>query len=549
MQMARDMVFGLLGGLGLFLYGMTLLGEGLRRAAGDRIRSVLSALTSTLLRGVVVGAAVTAVIQSSSATTVMLVGFVNAGLMTLRQAIGVIIGANIGTTVTAQLIAFDLADYALPAIGLGFLVVMASRRRMWKNAGEVLLGFGLLFLGLSVMSGAVVPLRHSPAFAQAMHTFGRNPVLGVILGLVMTVVIQSSSATVGILMAVAAASPDVITLNVAIPMLFGNNIGTCVTAILASVGANRTAKRTAVVHLLFNVLGAAIFIILLGPFARAIAAMSPGAHIQRQIANAHTLFNVATTLVLFPSAGLLERLATRLVPGADIIEEAAPRYLDWHVLGTPGVALDLAVKELARLAEIAQKMLSYARRSFLEPFSRELDRELASMEEIVDRVSRQVALYLSQMVSSGRLTQAQSQRLAGLMHVAGDVERIADCAEQLMKYAYERSEERIPLSDVALEEIKQVFEMAEGMVATGIVALGEHNPDAAMEVYNVHPELDALTESLRNNHIARLNEGVCVPPAGVIFVEIMNTLERVGDLAVNLADAVMGRKSPRVEGD
>ena len=270
------------------------------------------------------------------------------------------------------------------------------------------------------MSGAVVPLRHSPAFAQAMHTFGRNPVLGVILGLVMTVVIQSSSATVGILMAVAAASPDVITLNVAIPMLFGNNIGTCVTAILASVGANRTAKRTAVVHLLFNVLGAAIFIILLGPFARAIAAMSPGAHIQRQIANAHTLFNVATTLVLFPSAGLLERLATRLVPGADIIEEAAPRYLDWHVLGTPGVALDLAVKELARLAEIAQKMLSYARRSFLEPFSRELDRELASMEEIVDRVSRQVALYLSQMVSSGRLTQAQSQRLAGLMHVAGD---------------------------------------------------------------------------------------------------------------------------------
>ncbi len=542
--MARDMVFGLVGGLGLFLYGMTLLGEGLRRAAGDRIKSILAVLTSTQIRGILVGAIVTAVIQSSSATSVMLVGFVNAGLMTLRQAIGVIMGANIGTTMTAQLIAFDLSQYALPAIGAGFLLILVSRRRTWRSAGEVVLGFGLLFLGLSVMSEAVVPLRENPGFARAMHAFAGNPFLGVLVGLVMTVIIQSSSATVGILMAVAIASPDVITLEVAVPILFGDNIGTCITAILASIGTSRTARRTAVVHLLFNVFGTLIFTILLRPFTWGVHALSVGAGIQRQIANAHTLFNVLTTLVWLPGPGLLEKLAVRLVPGVDTALEAAPKYLDSHVLGTPGVALGLARKELERVAGTAAKMLSVARRALTEAYSESLERQIAAMEDIVDNVSREIVLYCSHLVAGTRLTTPQSNTLVRLMHAAGDVERIADCSEQLMRYARDRAENKVPVSEEAIDEIRHVFDVAGSMVESGTIALAEEDHAAAEKVYNLHPGLDDLTEMLRTNHIRRLNEGVCVPRAGVIFVEVMNTLERVGDLAVNLADAVIGTKTP-----
>lgn len=538
------MVFGLAGGLGLFLYGMVLLGEGLRRAAGDRIKGILAALTSTQIRGVLVGAIVTAVIQSSSATTVMLVGFVNAGLMTLRQAIGVIMGANIGTTMTAQLIAFDLAAYALPAIGLGCLLVLLSRRRVTRSVGEVLLGFGLLFLGLTVMSEAVAPLRTNPAFSRAMHAFGGNPILGVLVGLGMTLIIQSSSATVGILMAVAVASPDVITLDVAVPILFGDNIGTCITAILASIGTNRTARRTAVVHLLFNVFGTVIFMTLLRPFIWGVGLLSAGADIQRQIANAHTMFNVLTTMIWLPGAGLLEKMATRLVPGVDAVDEAVPRYLDRHVFGTPGIALGLARRELVRVAEVSAVMLSTARKALTEPYVEALEGQIASMEGVVDRVSREIVLYCSQLVAGGQLTTSQSDILARLMHTAGDVERIADCSEQLMRYARDRAEDKVPMSDEAIEEVNRVFDVAEAMVEDGIKALAGEDHEAAQGVYNIHPGLDDLTETLRVNHIRRLNEGVCDPRAGIVFVEVMNTVERVGDLAVNLADAVMGRKTP-----
>jgi Na/Pi-cotransporter len=269
--MERSMIFGIFGGLGLFLYGMNLAGDGLKRAAGDRMRNILEVLTSTPIKGVVVGAIVTAIMQSSSATTVMLVSFVNAGLMTLRQALGVIMGANIGTTITAQLIAFNLADYALPAIGIGFLIHLVSRRRVWKSTGQVILGFGILFLGLTVMSTSVAPLRDSPAFGRAMRAFGATPILGVLIGLVTTLVVQSSAATIGMLMAVAIASPDVITLEVAIPILLGDNIGTCVTAMLSGIGANVTARRTATAHLMFNVFGAVIFLPLLKPFQWVVA--------------------------------------------------------------------------------------------------------------------------------------------------------------------------------------------------------------------------------------------------------------------------------------
>ncbi len=540
------MAFGMIGGLGLFLYGMTLTGDGLRRAAGDKMKQVLEALTSTPLKGVIVGAVVTGVMQSSSATTVMLVSFVNAGLMTLRQTIGVIMGANIGTTVTAQLIAFSIADYAYPAIGVGFAVYLLARRKVWRSVGQAVLGFGMLFLGLSTMSAAVAPLRESQAFGSAMRTLGANPLLGLLTGLVMTLIIQSSSATIGMLLAVAIASPDVMTLQIAVPILFGDNIGTCVTALLSSIGTSHTARRTAMVHLLFNVFGAVIFMVLRIPFTWLVTAVSPAGGIARQIANAHTMFNVLNTVVWLPGVGFLERVATRLVPGEDVVEEAGPKYLDHRMLGTPGIALDLANQETVRMASIVQGMLARSRKALTEEFTPQIGAELAAREDLIDSLNRQVVLYLSDMVAKTSVNETQSVRLAGLMHAVGDVERIGDVAEQLMNYAHEKHDSRVAFSDTAVQELHEVFDMADSILQHGMEALRDGSARAAGEVYSIHSRLDEATDMLRANHISRLNEGTCVPPAGVIFVEAMDSLERVGDLAVNLADAVMGKKSPRV---
>lgn len=544
--MERSMIFGIIGGLGLFLYGMNLAGDGLRRAAGDRMRNILEVLTSTPLKGVLVGMLVTAVMQSSSATTVMLVSFVNAGLMTLRQALGVIMGANIGTTITAQLIAFNLADYALPAIGIGFLIHMVARRKVWKSVGQIVLGFGILFLGLSLMSTSVIPLQDSPAFGKAMRTFGTNPVLGVVIGLVTTLVVQSSAATIGMLMALAISSPDLVTLEVVIPILLGDNIGTCITAILSGIGASVTARRTAMAHLMFNVFGALIFLPFIGPFKWVVEAVTRSGDIQRQIANAHTLFNVANTVIWLPATGFLERVVSWLVPGEDTVVEIGPKYLDRRMLGTPPIALDLAVAETVRMGEIVQEMLDYSRKALTQGYTSQLDSDLESREQLIDDLNREVVLYLS-MVAQSSLNEAESRRLAGLMHAVGDVERIGDVAEQLMFYAREKFDQGLTFSETAMKELEGVFDLAEQMLARGVVALRDNDMEAVEDVYNIHKKLDETTNMLRANHIGRLNEGKCVPGSGVIFVELMNSLERMGDLSVNLADAVSGKKSPRVE--
>ncbi|MEA4882654.1 MAG: Na/Pi cotransporter family protein [Clostridia bacterium] len=545
--MGRSMLFGIVGGLGLFLYGMTLTGEGLRRAAGEQMRHVLEVLTSSPIKGVLVGAIVTAVMQSSSATTVMLVSFVNAGLMTLRQTLGVIMGANIGTTVTAQLIAFNLADYALPAIGIGFLMYLLARRKVWKSVAQVILGFGILFLGLSTMTAAVAPLRESQAFMNAMRTFGARPILGLLVGLGMTLVVQSSAATIGMLMAVAIASPEIVTINVAIPILLGDNIGTCITAMLASIGTNRTARRTALAHLLFNVFGAVVVMPFLTPFSWLVKSVSPASDIQRQIANAHTIFNLLNTCIWLPGTALLERIVTRMIPGHDVVEETGPKYLDKRMLNTPAVALDLATAETVRMANIVHAMLGNARSALLNGYTAQLDSDISTREETVDGLNREVVLYLSDMVTKSSLNEQQSARLTGLMHSVGDVERMGDMAEQMMSYARQKYDMKLSFSDEAAVELREVMDLADSIVRRGTDALSDGDEEAAAEVYSMHRRLDDLTDQLRVNHIYRLNEGKCVSGSGVVFVELMNNLERVGDLAVNLADAVLGRKSPRVD--
>jgi phosphate:Na+ symporter len=320
-------IAGLIGGLGLFLYGMTQMGNGLQRAAGDRLRVILKALTGKTWMGVLVGALVTAIIQSSSATTVMLVSFVNAGLMTLTQATGVIMGANIGTTMTAQLIAFRLSDFALPAIGIGAILFMFSKRRTYRYFGQIILGFGILFLGMTAMTEAMRPLRDNPALIEFVTIMGKHRLLGVLAGIVMTVIVQSSSATVGILMA--AASQGLLTFETALPILFGDNIGTCVTAVLASTGTSLSAKRTALVHVLFNVFGTILALIFLPVFSKFVAWITPFGGVSRLIANAHTSFNLLNTLVWLPMAGLLARMVGELkVPFGVVINRAGLGYED-----------------------------------------------------------------------------------------------------------------------------------------------------------------------------------------------------------------------------
>lgn len=539
--MERSVIFGLLGGLGLFLYGMSLMSEGLQKAAGDRMRRILEALTDRVWKGVIVGAVVTAVVQSSSATTVMLVSFVNAGLMSLSQAFGVIMGANIGTTVTAQLIAFELTDWALPAIGLGFLISIVGRRRSHRYFGHMLLGFGLLFLGIGVMKDAVGPLEDSPVFVQWMTDLSHSPLLGVLVGLVITAIIQSSAATAGVILAIA--SKGLITLDAAIPILFGCNIGTCVTALLASIGTSRTAKRTAMAHVLFNVAGTVVLLVLLKPFTQAVLVVSRTDDLPRLIANTHTLFNVLNTLIWLPLTGVMVRLVEGIVRGPDLETLADARFLDHRMLGTPSVALQMAVKEMTHMADLVKEMLVKTRQAFFEGNTRVLE-DVDRIEDKVDRLKDQTIVYLSTLLSERSLTRAQSSKLAGLMHAISDIERVADHTQNIGEYALEKASKGLPFSEDAGSELKEVYDKVIELFDISVAGLATWDREKLAHVWDIEEAIDDAQENLRNNHIVRLNRGTCFPGSGIVFIEMINNLERMADHCINIAEAVFSHKGP-----
>ncbi|NLU41122.1 MAG: Na/Pi cotransporter family protein [Firmicutes bacterium] len=539
--MYRSVIFGLLGGLGLLLYGMSLMGDGLQRAAGDRMRKVLEALTGKVWKGVIVGAAVTAAVQSSSATTVMLVSFVNAGMMTLNQAFGVIMGANIGTTLTPQIIAFRLTDWALPAIGIGFLIRLVGKRRSHRHFGSIVLGFGLLFLGMDVMAESVGTLSDSPVFADWMASLSHNPLLGVLVGTVVTAVIQSSAATIGIILALA--TQGLITLDAAIPVLFGCNIGTCATAILASIGTNRTARRTAMAHVLFNAAGSIIFIILLRPFTAAVQSISQTDSLPRLIANAHSLFNVANTVVWLPLTGVMVRLVTSIVRGPDVEIAKDARYLDHRMLENPSVALRLAVKEMTHMADLAKQMLLKTRQALFDGTTGVLD-EVDDLEDKVDSLKDQIIVYLSTLVSQRALTEHQSSTLAGLMHAISDIERVADHVENIAGYAREKSEKSLPFSETAIAELTDIYDRVVELFDISVDGLATWDRSKLDRVWEFEDAIDDLQEDLRNNHIIRLNKGTCYPGSGVVFIEVINNLERMADHCINIAEVVFEHKGP-----
>jgi phosphate:Na+ symporter len=516
---------------------MVQMGNGLQKAAGDKLRGILKALTSKTWMGVLVGALVTAIIQSSAATTVMSVSFVNAGLMTLTQAIGVIMGANIGTTMTAQLIAFRLSDFALPAIGLGAIIFLFSKRRVYKYFGQIILGFGILFLGMMVMTEAMKPLSTNPSLLRLVAILANRPLLGVLAGIVMTVVIQSSSATIGVLMA--AASQGLITFEAALPILFGDNIGTCVTAILAGIGANLSAKRTALAHVLFNVFGTILGLALLPLFSKFVIWLTPFGGVSRLLANAHTSFNILNTLVWLPMAGLLARVVVALYPGEEVIIEHGPKYIDKRMLRTPSAAIQLSVKELVRMARIAQEMVNDSSRALLSDSPESLVKTLHGHEEIVDDLQNEIILYLSTLMAQGSLTQRQSTQVAAMLHVVNDIERVGDHAMNICNFASYRADERIEFSDEAKRELLDLFQRVDAIMSDAVNALETNDPALAQDVWEKEKVIDDIEAGLRDNHFKRLNEGTCMPASAVIYIEVLDNLERLADHAVNLADAVV----------
>jgi len=538
-----EIIMPFLGGLALFIYGMRIMGEGLQKVAGDRMRKILEMVTGVPVIGVLVGTAVTSIIQSSSATTVMVVGFVNAGLMTLRQAIGVIMGANIGTTVTAQLIAFKLSDYVMPIIAVGFGFYFLAKSKRLKYMGQVLLGFGILFLGLNFMKDAMTPLREYEGFMNFIYNFGHYPLLGVLIGVLMTVLIQSSSATIGILMAMA--SQGLIPLEAAIPVLLGDNIGTCITAVLASIGTTLTARRAAMAHVSFNVFGTMIFLILLPLFKDFVMLISPDADIARQIANAHTSFNVLNTIVFLPLIGLLEKLVALVVPGEEEALQRGPVYLDERVLNSPSIALSLATKEIIRMANFSRENLANCMKAFFEKDIK-LVKKVYGFEQIIDELEKEITFYLAK-IAQHSMTPSQSEKHGGLLHAVNDFERVGDHAENIANLAEKRIEENLPFSDQAVKELEEMHNYVLETFDMCITALEKDNRTLSGEIVKREAQIDMMEKKLRNNHIARLNAGLCYPASGVVFLDIISNLERVGDHSHNIAQLVLGEMYPGSE--
>lgn len=531
--MSLEIVFGLVGGLGLFLFGMAKMSEGLQNAAGDRMKRILELFTSRPIIAILTGALTTMLIQSSSSTTVMVVGFVNAGLMNLTQAVGTIMGAAIGTTVTAQIVAFDISNFALPLIGIGAIVNFLSRKKWVQSIGLALLGLGMLFFGMHIMSDSISPLKEYQPFVNMLVNFGRNPVLGVIAGTLFTVIIQSSSATTSLIIALSL--QGLIDIPSGIALIFGANIGTCITALLASLGTNVAAKRAAVSHVVFKIAGVIIFLILLKPFIWVIT--HSGTTVARQLANAHTIFNVVNTLIFYPFISQYVRIIELIVPGEVFGPGVKPQYLDRNILHTPA-ALIAATQEALRMCDISMQMLRESFQAFMKADQRFVDSVLLK-EQTINLLEKEIIVYLTE-ASGNPWTLKQHKKITNLLHSVHDVERVGDLSTNIAELAQERIQHNINFSEMAVEELNTMYSKVESVYTRAIEVLRTERVEDAQNLLREDDEIDNLEKLYRETHIKRLNEGKCHPEAGVLFLDVISTLERIADHANNLAEAVAG---------
>ena len=536
-------VFSLLGGLGLFLYGMQMMSGGLEAAAGNRMKQILEKLTANRFLGVIVGAGITAVIQSSSATTVMVVGFVNSGMMTLRQAVWIIMGANVGTTITGQLIALDVGAIAPLLAFIGVLMVVFIKKLKVQHYGQIVAGLGILFIGMGMMSDAMVPLRNSAAFVDLMTKFS-NPLLGILAGAVFTAVIQSSSASVGILQALAVSG--VIGLDNAVFVLFGQNIGTCITAVLAAVGTSRNAKRATVIHLIFNVFGTVLFTIICiaFPLTSFVEGLTPG-NPPAQIANMHTLFNIATTILLLPFGTKLARLAERLLPErpgetSGVYTLEFMKQADYHgelSIGASAIAINSVRNELVRMADMARENVDMSFRSILER-KPELAALVEEREEYVDYLNQEITKGISRMIVN-ETNDRDSELISALFKVTGNLERISDHAMNLAGYAKLMDKLHITLSKSASGEVEQMHRVS--LEAMNTMSCIQDEPEELFrQIEELEQRIDDMTAMFRKSQIGRLREGKCNEEACVIYSEMLTDFERIGDHILNIGQEMKG---------
>ena len=541
-------VFGLAGGLAMFLFGMNSMSDALQKAAGERMKQILSFLTKNPIMGALAGALVTAVLQSSSATTVMVIGFVSAGLMTLPQGISVIFGANIGTTMTAQLMAFKISDYIYPIIFIGFIVYFIAKSEKAKNIGMVIFSFGLLFEGIEIMGSVMKPLAGSAVFTDLMGRVSEIPALGVVLGAVMTLVVQSSSATIAVLQNFAAQPAadgvtSVIGLAGAIPILLGDNIGTTITALLASIGQSKAAKRTAISHSIFNITGSVVFACLIRPFAAFITYISPKGNeidvIARQIANAHTCFNIVCTLIWLPLLPVMVKIVTTIIPGKDKLPqtECKPKFLDEKLLDQPVAAMYLLSQEIGRCADMASDMLRAAKAALS---GKAEDFQTYSAEaEHVRRLRSDIGEYTAKLLSSGVLTENQSEQTAGLLYVSNNIDRMTEYSQnvtQMVEKVYQTGKK---LSASAEKELEECYDTAHDLFDRAVDSVRYGDAEMAQQVIADKKKLRKAQKRFNKSHMARVKAGKCEASMTADFSAILYGLERMVDNSVNIAEETL----------
>ncbi len=531
---------GLLGGLALFLYGMQMMSAGMEAAAGNKMKEILNRLTANRFLGVLVGAVITAIIQSSSATTVMVVGFVNSGMMTLRQAVWIIMGANIGTTITGQLIALDVGAVAPLVAFIGVALIVFVKNTKVHHIANILAGLGILFIGMDMMSGAMKPLAESESFAQLLVKF-ENPILGILAGMIFTAIIQSSSASIGILQALAASG--LVTLGQAVYVLFGQNIGTCITAFLASIGTSTNAKRTTIIHISFNVIGTIIFttLCLTTPLVSFVEGWSDT--VDSQIANMHTFFNVTTSLLLIPFGGLLATFAEKLLKDKKTSEEETSLHFIQYIknineeqLGVSAITMEGTKNELGRMFDMARENVHSAFEAVKQK-DIELETKVEEKEEYIDFLNKEIQKYISRVITHER-TEEGSRVFNGYYNICSNVERIADHAMNIAGYSVMLKEKNIEFSNIAKEEIDKMQKVCDDLmvlvskVDSNIV--GWHSKVACME-----QSIDDMTKEYRNNAFERIKQGICKDEGSILFSEMLTDFERIGDHALNIADAML----------
>lgn len=540
-------VFGLIGGLALFLFGMNSMSDALQKAAGEKMKKILGFLTRNPIMGALAGALVTAVLQSSSATTVMVIGFVSAGLMSLPQAISVIFGANIGTTMTAQLMAFKISNYIYPIIFIGFMLNFVGKKEKVKNIGMVIFSFGLLFEGIEIMGEVMKPLAGSPVFVDLMGKVSSVPVLGVVLGAVMTLVVQSSSATIAVLQNFASqAGPDgvssVIGLTGAIPILLGDNIGTTITALLASIGQSKNAKRTAIAHSIFNISGSCVFIFLIPWFAKFVQFISPKGNevdvISRQIANAHTTFNIVCTLVWLPLIPLMVKIVTTIIRGDDKVQKTAfePKYLDMKVVEQPAAAMVLVSKELNRLSELAESLLTGLKVSLTADKTSETYLHFKENLEIVQHLQESVSDYITRLFSSGNLTEQQSEYTAGLLFINNCIQRIAERCVDVDKICMEISDSGKVLTKEASAEMENCIDVTSQLLDKAMEAVRHGDSSAAESVFKNKKKMQKAEKKFNKAHLNRVKNNLCDPSMTGYFSGIIYNIDRMADNCVGIAE-------------